>query len=302
MTMTKRRSAAPLALGAFLVIAAVVGVLSQYSSKDSSQGASPAVQRFLRDTILRRREQSTITCLLSRVEILVSAEPMVSESTYQCTPIVDGVETSFAHDIQLDDATLQEYTSRKSEGQDVTVSISNAYIDESQAQIVLASDSAITFLQSDFRKRRRKLLTATGSYRMLVLRVETVNAAPTFSTSQLYDYIFQRAVSLKNQYYACSFGKLQISPAPLGVITVRVNLSTGNSQSSIVNAAQTAALQYINSVYGQRYTDIHQHTDMIMFVLPPMGNWLAYATVGGSTSVYNDKWGGYVASNMHETG
>ena len=283
------------------MIAAVVGVLYQYS-KDSSHGEAPAVQRFLRDTLLRRREQSTLTCLLSRAEMLVSVDPMVSESTYQCTPIVDGVETSFAHDILLDDATIQEYTTRKQEGQDVTVSISNAYVDESQAQVVLSSDSSITFLQSDFRKRRRKLLTSNGSYRMLVVRVQLVNAAPTFSASQLYDYIFQQAVSLKNQYYACSFGKLQISPAPLGVISVYVPLSTGNSQSSVVNAAQTAALNYINSVYRSSYTDIHQHTDMIMFVLPPMGNWLAYATVGGSTSVYNDKWGGYVASNMHETG
>ncbi|GKY94366.1 hypothetical protein MPSEU_000402500 [Mayamaea pseudoterrestris] len=300
MTMTKRRNAAAVALGALFVVAAVIGLYSQYSASQTS-GENAVVQRFLRDTP-RRREQSTITCALSRVEMLISIQPMQSQDVFHCNPIVDGVETSDAHTLELDEATAQLYSSRAEGGQDVTATITNAYIDDLQAQVILSSDSTITFLQADFRKRRRKLIESTGSYSMLVIRVELMNAAPTFSASQLYSYIFAQAVSLKNQYYACSAGKLVISPAPAGAITVRVSLSTGNSQQSVVNAAQTAAVSYLNSVYGQRYTDLHEHADMFMFVLPYMGNWLAYATVGGSTSVYNDKWGGYVASNMHETG
>jgi hypothetical protein len=303
MVFHQRRCAAAATLAALFVVAAVAGVLSLYSHDQGGQATSTAVGRVLGETLVRRREQSSVTCLLSQVEVLLSIEPMTSKQIFQCAPIINGAEIGAKHDVVLDDAAVQEYLLRSKDRQDVTVSITNAYIDDAEAIVVLAADSTITFLQSPFRKRKRKLLTAIGSYSMLVVRVELVNAAPTFSASELYDYTFQKDVSMKNQYARCSYGKLQITPAPLGVITIPIySLGTGNSQQSVVNAAQAAALNYINSVYRTGYTDIHQHTDMIMFVLPPMGNWLAYATVGGSTSVYNDKWGGYVASNMHETG
>ena len=301
MVLSKRRNAAALSFGVLLVVAAVFGVLSPYSNEIEESG--PLLKRSLRDSIQRRDEEESIVCLLSHVELLLSADPMESTQNIQCTPILDGEEHIHVYDIELDDESNKTFFARTKEQGAVTVSISNAYINEEEARIVLSSASAVKFLDSDMRKRRRKMLETTGSYSLLVVRVELSNGSPTFSESQLYDYTFQRDVSMKKQYARCSFGKLKISPAPLGVITVRLNnMSTGNSQQSIVNAAQTAAVATINSRYGRSYTTIRDHTDMVIYVLPQMGNWLAYGTVGGGTSVYNDEWAGYVASVMHETG
>lgn len=39
-----------------------------------------------------------------------------------------------------------------------------------------------------------------------------------------------------------------------------------------------------------------------LYVTPKMGDWMAYASVGGSFSVYNSGWGGYLSSLLHEIG
>ena len=113
----------------------------------------------------------------------------------------------------------------------------------------------------------------------------------------------QETVSLRNQYSACSSGKLHVEPSSLGAIDVRVNqYSSQSNNKQAVNEATTAALVQVNSQTGQSYTSLLDYADMVLFVTPELGDFLAYASVGGGQSVYNDKWGGFVASQMHETG
>ena len=87
------------------------------------------------------------------------------------------------------------------------------------------------------------------------------------------------------------------------MIDVRVDLpsSVGNHQ-TVVNAAAEAATRYLyDNNYGS-YAQIRDYADMVLYIVPNMGNWLAYGSVGGGVSVYNGQWGGFISSIMHETG
>jgi hypothetical protein len=126
---------------------------------------------------------------------------------------------------------------------------------------------------------------------------------PIYGKDELYRIAFQDQVSIRNQYRACSFGKLRVEPSSLGVVNARVNRNTFQSTNKqAVNDASEAALGLVNSATGQSYTSLTEFADLILYVTPQMGDFLAYASVGGGQSVYNDKWGGFVASHMHETG
>lgn len=187
---------------------------------------------------------------------------------------------------------------------DLVVNITNAMIDELNGLVKRASNSVVTVIpaSSSGRRRKRKLIATTGSTTTMGILINLPGATPSYSQDEWYQILFQDSVSLKNQHAACSWGKFIVEPNWLGVITVTVDLPTNSNPQTVINAAQTAALQYIASVGQGTFTSIRDYADMVLFLTPNMGNWLAYASVGGGTSVYNDLWGGYVASNMHETG
>jgi hypothetical protein len=150
-----------------------------------------------------------------------------------------------------------------------------------------------------------------------------------YSKDELYRIVFQERVSIRNQYRACSFGKLRVEPSSLGVVTARVNRNTFQSTNkNAVNDAAAAALAYVNSATGQSYESLTEYADMILYddllrccsllalpagyltmcsdsncsyVTPAMGDFLAYASVGGGQSVYNDKWGGFVGKKTRNS-
>ena len=147
----------------------------------------------------------------------------------------------------------------------------------------------------------RLAVPATGIKTVYIVRIETNDSVPTYSLDQMLTQTFGEgsAVSVRNQYLACSFGKLILNKA--GGMTVKVNapVKSFNGGAELVNQA-IAILKSITKV-----TYVETLADKIMFVCPPGTNgtgWLANAVVGGYRSTYNDKWGNSLSAVIHELG
>ena len=151
----------------------------------------------------------------------------------------------------------------------------------------------------------RRLAEAKGTLKLLVVYIRANDASPTASTNTVYETAFQNEVSLKSQFARCSLNQLQLEPTALGVLDVTVNMRvSGTDKTQFVNAAEDLALARIQAATGDTsITNTRQYADLVMYIVPPgTGNWLAYASVGGGMSVYNDQWGIYLSATAHEIG
>lgn len=247
-----------------------------------------------------------LTCRLSLYEFIDSQDhPNQKRPAYMCSPVLsNGKVGDREYEVSTVGDNLQtEHRQTMDDGLETFVTITKCVVDEAGARIRLTDGSQINLSSAYHRKRRRKLAAAEGTLRALVVRIVLNDKQPMYSRDDLYRITFQEAVSLRSQYSACSSGKLRVEPSSLGAIDVRVNqYSSQSNNKQAVNEATTNALAYVNSQTGQSYSSLMDYVDMVLFVTPELGDFLAYASVGGGQSVYNDKWGGYVASHMHETG
>ncbi len=139
----------------------------------------------------------------------------------------------------------------------------------------------------------------------LVVHVTANDFSTTASPSSLGDSVFGTSgdpVNLASQYTACSYSQLNFMPAQdqnitAGVVQLSIDMDVeGVSRGTVRNEVIAAG----NSLFGSLFAQ----ADHIMFALPPNtdGNWIAYASVNGSSSVYNNNWATYVSAQMHELG
>lgn len=150
--------------------------------------------------------------------------------------------------------------------------------------------------EEDPPNRRRKL--ATGTKNMLAVRIIASDASTTASESEISDGWFGTngdSVNLKSQYAACSYDKLQMNAANSGgisngVTTVTISNTVSGTSDSVIREAALTALGSLATQF-----------DYTMLCLPPgtSGDWIGYAYMNGSLSVYNDAWCGYVSIQMH---
>lgn len=246
---------------------------------------------------------TTLTCRLSLFEIAFMETSYHTSHAHTCSPMVNGEATDLEYKIDVDDTTADAFQQSVQDGVHCIVTVSNATIDEERARVVLSEDSVIQVVDPEEHRKRRHLAQKTGSINAMVVRIILSDRAPDFSKSQLYQYTFQNDVSLKNQYRRCSANKLTINPTGAGVIEVNVGMSSSASSHTVINAATTQALRYLSSRGYGSYSSLNAYADLVLFVTPQMGSsWMAYASLGGGTSVFNNRWGGYVATVMHETG
>lgn len=242
-----------------------------------------------------------ITCRLSFFEFRYQNDVRL-RNAHTCSPMVNGAFGDLEYEILIDDATVQAYSHHTQNGYDCIISVTKATIDERNARIILSPESEFTLLDPEQHKRRRKLAASIGSLRVLVIRITVKDKQCQYSASDLYRYVFSDSVSVKHQYQRCSFNKLIINPTEIGVMEVFVDLYSSSSSQEVINAASVQALSYLSSRGYGTYSSIRDFADLMIFVTPDLGPWLAYASVGGGTSVFNDRWGGYLATLMHETG
>lgn len=139
----------------------------------------------------------------------------------------------------------------------------------------------------------------------LMIHVTANDFSTTDTPAALADSVFGTAgdeVNMTSQFGDCSYGQLQMMPAQgqnitNGVVELSININVeGESRGTVRNAVVAAGNQLFGSLYAQ--------ADHIMFALPPNteGGWIAYASINGASSTYNNRWATYVSAQMHELG
>ena len=169
--------------------------------------------------------------------------------------------------------------------------------DPSNLTVVTPTEAGVDFLPP---QRKRHLAEAGQHQTAIVVRVQDVNGrAPPDDRNELYRKIFQAQTSLKFQYEKCSGGTTIINPQGVGVVDVRIStpINYENQVDRGVAEAERQALAVLN-LNGVR--SLEEYAGLVLYVVPDSGNWLAYATIGGSSSVYNGAWGGRIHGLMHE--
>jgi hypothetical protein len=234
---------------------------------------------------------------------------------YGCYPVTGDEVSELHYNIALPDVV----TAAQPAAEDLDnwwVAIPGGFIDTTTAAVVVPDASTVYTTKGPPTGRRlsqqqlekhhsRRLAEAKGTLKVLVVYIRASNASPTPSTNSVYQTAFQNEVSLKSQFARCSLNQLQLEPTALGVLDVTVNMRVGSTdKTQFVNAAEDLALARIRSITGDTsITNTRQYADLVMYIVPPgTGNWLAYASVGGGMSVYNDKWSIYLSATAHEIG
>jgi hypothetical protein len=280
--------------------------------------------------------QSTSTtdllCHVRQFEILLERNDR--EDFFVCN-VVHVIEDGTLHidsnqySIQLSDEFLLEVKRRVVKKELTFVSIHGATINEASASIhipIRSSPKFVTFPEDTLNRHLQSTrwwdTVSDGTASVLPIKIRTNDGQqPTYSDDDIYNYLFVEASSLKWQFHACSFGKFTVEPTDLGVLTIDIDVPVGTDYNLLVNKATTAAIQKIYQLKGINDPVINsplssirgdtiindsstllQFADMVLFITPPMSGWVAFGSVGGRTSVYNDKWGAYLSVQMHEMG
>jgi hypothetical protein len=150
----------------------------------------------------------------------------------------------------------------------------------------------------------RHLIAKEGDVSLLVVRVSGRDRTPSMEKDNLFNSIFVKKASLRQQYHKCSAGKLNVVPTDKGVLEVRVNMNVnGANVADVVNAVDIAGLAQLTGA-----TSFRNYADLTMFVVPQGTKWngdptwTAYAVIDGKASVVNDDRANYLGVQMHELG
>jgi hypothetical protein len=292
-----------------------IATVNTYEASTTSQPAR---------TLKKDSDDAVLWCKMVLFDVLYASIPEVAaESTptenevfYGCYPIQkDNTVSELHYTLELPDAVVAEIPEDLDNWWIVVPGGSTngdkARVDVPDADSIYTADGPptgrrLSISQKELdRHHSRRLQTATGTKKVLVVYIRALDADPTASVNTVYQTTFENEVSLKHQYARCSRGLLELEPTELGVVDVTVNLSVDNTdKTAFVNAAEDLALLRIQDITGDlSITNTRQYADLIMFIVPPgTGNWLAYASVGGGLSVYNDEWGIFLSATAHEIG
>lgn len=146
----------------------------------------------------------------------------------------------------------------------------------------------------------------TGKLKTLVVRLTDGNNVPvTASASQLKNDVFDDGASLKTQTEACSYDKLKIEPfkgntpskkyISNGIVDVKMDYKMSSKEPGMDQKAIAAAKAELGDLDDDMF-------DLVLFCVPPGGDFVAFAYANTKYSFYNDKWCSFVSSQMHEVG
>jgi hypothetical protein len=120
-------------------------------------------------------------------------------------------------------------------------------------------------------KRHRRMLSTVGTVRTLVVRIQTPDAACTYSGDALWSLMFSGDGSVTTQLQACSNYQLTLTPASYQ--TIDVYLPTINAYYSdrmaLVNAAYPIATEQIKATdpsYGW-IASLEDYADLLLFMV-----------------------------------
>jgi hypothetical protein len=273
---------------AFLVSFAVV-----FGGTVKMRNQSPGLRK-------NNAERDLLICQITLVEIQYDRTSTTDRSAehgdyFECTPVQDNEVSDLSYRIDL--SSIDTSSDERLLHGELFVSVHGGRIEGDD--VILSQDSVVSVVPppADFQSRRH-LLANTGTLSVLVLRISTNDATPSLSADEFHKLIFDDEVSLQKQYAACSFGKLNLVPTEYGVLDLYINATAeGTAPISLVSKANHALKAQLN-IARTTYA-----SDLLLMIMPPgTGDWAAFSGVGHPRSVYNDLWGGYSSSLLHEVG
>lgn len=248
------------------------------------------------------RDVRSLICQINEYEILVAINEQ--QSSYGCNPTSfqgDTIRISDIHyKIDLPKSIIDEYKTIVASKQDAFLSIPDGEILIDVASIDIPDPFALSFVSLSEKNTDRHLTAEfwkNGRLRLLAVRILTNDEnKPSFTADELYKVLFADANSLKWQMHRCSAGKLSFEPTDIGVLNIHVDMPATGDYTALVNLATSEAQRKLG------VSSVQDYADLIMFITPPMDGWVAYGSVGGRITGYNDKWGAYLSVQMHEIG
>lgn len=215
-----------------------------------------------------------------------------------------GVERPYYLDIADASSII---TSNAIPGQSTLIT-TEASIDFAEKKLYIPTEAEVSVETRTDNTRSRNLMTTKGALDVLMVRItDSKGVAPNADLNQLRSDVFEDKVSLKSQFEACSYGKLQIRPFTgrtetnlqirNGVVDISVDYDIRREGDR--GELQIAAIRSAEEAIG----NLRHQFDAVMFCMPPgTGDWLAYAFVGDKLSFYNNEWCSYVSGQLHEVG
>jgi hypothetical protein len=215
-----------------------------------------------------------------------------------CIPILDGKETHHLYSINLPSNFVDKHADLITVGK-LVVAITNTRIIEKEQRVVVTKNSTISITGSSRSGdgSDNDHASTTGQKTIAVVRISTKDSSPTHDAQTIRSTLFNpNTVNLRTQYMNCSFGQLEWTLAPAGVVEVFVDqpIADFTTGSSLVTAAQ-------NVMTDTMGIDPSTLGDKVMMCLPPgTGGWIASSGVNHWRSQFNDEWCLSLTATMHE--
>lgn len=216
----------------------------------------------------------------------------------RCIPIIDRKESHHLYSINLHNNFINKHADLISVGK-LYVAITNARILEKEERVVVTKNSTISIVGATRSNDGgdNDYASTMGQKTIAVVRISTRDSSPTFDAQTMRSTLFNPdTVNLRTQYLNCSFGKLEWTLAPAGVVEVFVDqpIADFTTGSSLVTAAQAV-------MTNTMLIDPSSLGDKVMMCLPPgTGGWIASSGVNHWRSQFNDEWCLSLTATMHE--
>ena len=212
-----------------------------------------------------------------------------------CIPITNGREDDDLYAIDLPSHFVQSHKALISVGK---LFVNITFTKKIGRNFVLSKNSTVSVISTPRSDTPSSNSSTTGTKTMAVVRVSTSDASPLYDANTLRESLFSlEKVNFRTQYSNCSFGQLQWSLAPAGVMEVKVNqlISAFPSAADLVAAAQES----IKATIG--ITDVSTLADKVLMCLPSgIGGWVANSGVNHWRAQFNDEWCLSLTATMHE--
>eukprot|EP00977_Amphora_coffeiformis_P016378 scaffold5069_cov139-Amphora_coffeaeformis.AAC.1 len=245
-------------------------------------------------------EQTTYRITVSEDLVLGEREGELDRPRQHISiPIVDGVEMSDFYEIDLPQHILDKYSHLADSGR-LYITVTGASVDRHSMKF--AEDSVVTVVEEHPNEARRKL-KSIGTKTIAVLRV-SMGGGPVakrevgYTKQQIFDQMFVKDISLKNQMENCSNGALKITPGGVHDVTVPGAFTDFASPAELRNEALSLFAKQLGS------NSANDRFDHVVVILPPNDTpgFVGNAGVNHWISTLNDLWGLDVMVYMHEVG
>jgi len=208
---------------------------------------------------------------------------------------------------EAEDKVKKDFKNGKAKSGSTTMEVDGTYGTNGDGHRVLHVSDVDSITYEDFVPEHGRRLATTGTKEMLAIRVVAADASTTASEAEISDSWFGTngdPVNLRSQYFACSYGALEVNAASK-TTTTGVNVANGVHEVTISNTVSGASDGVIrNAVVAAgdaALGTMQSQFDHVMLCLPPgtSGGWIGYAYINWYLSVFNNDWCNYVSIQMH---